>query len=247
MLNRSKCIILVPVYTHVEQACEESLQKLERAGYTVWRQNAGAAIDVARCKLAMRALRAGYEEIMWIDSDIAFDEEAVETLRDHELPLVGGLYPKKAQRAFSFHVDASTLRVGTIGSLVEVTYGATGFLHTRREIYEKMKTRLQLPLCNEDFDESFYPFFLPQIIPHKKGHWYLAEDYSFCQRARDCGYKILLDSTIRLWHIGSYAYSWEDACGDRQRFDSFHFDLDRPNSAKQVEDQAPDGAESETK
>jgi GT2 family glycosyltransferase len=38
------------------------------------------------------------------------------------------------------------------------------------------------------------------------GPWYLAEDYAFCERARQCGFKIMADTTIRLWHIGEYAY-----------------------------------------
>ncbi len=33
-------------------------------------------------------------------------------------------------------------------------------------------------------------------------------------------------TSIRLWHIGDYAYSWEDAGIDRQRFGDFHFLLD---------------------
>ena len=59
--------------------------------------------------------------------------------------------------------------------------------------------------------------------PHSKGHWYLADDYSFCERARQCGYKIMADTSIRLWHIGEYAYGWEDAGLDRPRHDSFLF------------------------
>ena len=44
--------------------------------------------------------------------------------------------------------------------------------------------------------------------------WYLAEDFAFCERARQCGYTILADTTIRLGHIGSCEYSWEEAGSD---------------------------------
>jgi hypothetical protein len=59
------------------------------------------------------------------------------------------------------------------------------------------------------------PFFQPQVIPDGDGHWYLAEDYSFCYRARQCGFRIMADTTIRLLHVGTYAYGWEDAGGSR--------------------------------
>jgi hypothetical protein len=66
-----------------------------------------------------------------------------------------------------------------------------------------------------------FPFFLPMIRRIEEGHWYLAEDYAFCQRARDCGYRIFADASIRLWHIGTYRYGWEDAGMERQRFGTF--------------------------
>jgi hypothetical protein len=59
--------------------------------------------------------------------------------------------------------------------------------------------------------------------PQSKACWYLSEDYSFCERARQCGYKIMADTSIRLWHIGDYRYGWEDAGQDRPRHDSFLF------------------------
>ena len=60
-------------------------------------------------------------------------------------------------------------------------------------------------------------------IRRTAGPWYLAEDYAFCERARQCGYKIMADTSIRLWHIGEYAYGWEDAGLERVRHDSFLF------------------------
>jgi len=58
------------------------------------------------------------------------------------------------------------------------------------------------------------------------GHWYLAEDHAFCHRARLCGFPIIADTTIRLWHVGDYGYSWEDAGIDRQRYEDFDFQFE---------------------
>ncbi len=65
------------------------------------------------------------------------------------------------------------------------------------------------------------PFFQPMVLMAERGPWYLAEDYAFCERARQCGFKIMADTSIRLWHIGEYAYGWEDAGQERPRHDSF--------------------------
>jgi predicted O-methyltransferase YrrM len=60
------------------------------------------------------------------------------------------------------------------------------------------------------------------------GHWYLAEDYAFCERVRACGYHIFADTTIRLWHIGTYRYGWEDAGIEQQRYRTFTLNFGDP-------------------
>jgi hypothetical protein len=44
------------------------------------------------------------------------------------------------------------------------------------------------------------------IVGEGEEVWYLYEEYSFCERARRCGFCIWADASIRLWHIGSYRY-----------------------------------------
>ncbi len=84
-----------------------------------------------------------------------------------------------------------------------------------------IQEQLRLPMCNERFGVPLLPFFHPMLHACDDGHWYLAEDWAFCERARQCGYQIVADTTVRLWHIGSYAFGWEDAGMDRRRFDTF--------------------------
>ena len=81
---------------------------------------------------------------------------------------------------------------------------------TRRVVYERMRTEQALPWCNQHFDRPIVPYFLPLLIPHRGGQWYLPEDYAFCERARQCGFQVMADTSIRLEHLGRYAYTWED-------------------------------------
>jgi hypothetical protein len=71
-LPPSPCVILVPIGSSIDPACEEGLRELERRGYGVWRVRGYSAIDAARNQLATDALARGYQELMWIDSDIVF-------------------------------------------------------------------------------------------------------------------------------------------------------------------------------
>lgn len=223
----AKCVILVPVAHHIEPACEDALRTLEWRGYTVRRVRGYSAIDQGRNQIASDALRDGFEELLWIDSDIGFEPDAVERLRSHGLPIACGVYPKKAKRSFALNFSAGTKQVsfGSGGGLIEIPYAGAGFLHTRREVYHAVQQRFRLPACNERFGPSMIPFFQPLVIPDGAGHWYLAEDYSFCHRARECGYRIMADTTIRLTHIGSYHYGWEDAGGERPRHGDYTFHI----------------------
>lgn len=222
-LDPRKCVILVPFGGQIYPHCERALKELERRGYPVWRVGGYAAIDQGRNQMATDALAKGFEETMWIDADIDFHPDAIDRLRSHNLPIVCGIYPQKGKRALACHIMPGTpqLTFGRDGGLVELLYGATGFLLVRREAYLTIQHKLRLPVCNELFGSPMIPFFHPMITPQEDGQWYLAEDYAFCQRARMCGYRIMADTTIRLWHIGNYAYGWEDAGMERERVGSF--------------------------
>jgi hypothetical protein len=98
-------------------------------------------------------------------------------------------------------------------------------LLVRRRVYEDMRVRLDLPWCNERFGRPLVPFFRPLIMTDDAGPWYMSEDYSFCERARRCGYRVWADTTIRLHHLGQHGYTWEDAGGALPRFDTYHFDV----------------------
>ncbi len=226
-LDATRCVILVPVGHHIEPACDDALRSLERRGYAVRRVRGYSAIDQGRNQISTNALADGFEELMWIDSDIAFEPDAIDRLRSHNLPISCAVYPKKGKHAFASNFSGATKQVvfGKRGELVEIPYAGAGFLHTRREVYEAVRDHYRLPACNERFGRPMIPFFQPMVVPDGAGHWYLAEDFAFCHRVRECGYQIMADTTIRLKHIGSYLYSWEDAGGERDRFANFTFNI----------------------
>ncbi len=225
-LDPARCVVLVPVGGSIVPACEEALAELERRGYPVRRVRGYSAIDQGRNQMATDAMADGFDETMWIDSDVGFDPDDVDKLRRHNVPIACGIYPQKGRRVLACHVLPGTEKLifGDEGGLTEILYAGTGFLLVRREAYETIHQKLQLPLCNERFGgRPMVPYFQPMSHPDATGHWYLAEDFSFCQRARQAGFKIHADTSVRLLHFGNYGYGWEDAGMELQRFRTFHF------------------------
>ncbi|MBS2012199.1 MAG: hypothetical protein JST00_04900 [Deltaproteobacteria bacterium] len=227
MIAREKCVVLVPVAHTVEPLCERGLQELERRGYRVCRVRGHSDIGRGRSEMATRALDEGYEAIMWIDADVVFIPDDVDALLASGHPVVGGVYPVKGQRRIAVRPLAGTkdLTFGEEGDVVEVMYTATGFLLTRREVYERMQTELALPRCGAG-DDSVVPYFLSVVVPDGDGMAYLSEDFSFCHRAREIGHHVMVDTRVRLGHVGSYVYTVEDAGRDRVLHASYRYIVD---------------------
>jgi hypothetical protein len=206
----NKCVILVPVSHHIEPACDEALRELERRGYTVWRRWGYSAIDQGRCLMAQQALDAGFEELFWIDADVAFWPGDVEKVRSLGKSVVAAAYPVKGWPTMTIEPmdKKSPIFFGPHTEPIELRYAATGFLYTHARVYR----RIQL------LSEAMQPVLIwgqhkavPWFYPILTGGEYLGEDFAFCWRAREAGFQILLDPSIRLAHIGRYSYSWEFA------------------------------------
>ncbi|GAA5063159.1 hypothetical protein GCM10023318_47510 [Nocardia callitridis] len=242
VLDPARCVILVPVTDKIEPACARGLFELERQGYTVWRLYGSSAIDQARSQMATDALAAGFEELMWIDADIDFPFDAVNRLRALDLPVACAIYAKKGRRELVVHFEPGTeqLVFGRGGGLIELKYAATGFLLTKRAVYEKIEAQEQLPTCNRQFGHPTVPYFLPMITEDGDNHWYLGEDYAFSERARRSGFAIVADTRIRLGHIGRETFSWEEAGNEIPRYKTYTYHLNRrPEKQDRSSDDEP--------
>lgn len=128
-LGNERCVILVPVAHRIEPDCETAIRQLEERGYPVRRVYGYAAVDQARNQIATNTLDEGFEELMWIDSDIVFDPNAVERLRSHQLPMCCGIYPKKGKRSFAcdFLEQTQVVSFGQQGGLMQIDRVGLGF------------------------------------------------------------------------------------------------------------------------
>lgn len=232
----AKCVILMPVSGAMEWATEITLINLMHEGYAIQKIYGCANVDIARSQLASDALEQGFEELFWIDSDIGFTVDDFDRLRAHDLPLVCGLYPKKLKEgglAAILSDDTEELVFGEHGGLIEIKWAGTGFLYTKRCVYDDIKVKLALPDCMIGKKSTINPYFMPFVIKYSQGngdkdtYLYLGDDTSFCERARQVGYKVYADTTIRLDHIGKYRYSWEDIAGTRDRYSTLSCQIKR--------------------
>ena len=213
MKNPEKLIVIVPHQDRIVPEVDASLRELERLGVRVHRAPHQSQIDTARCLLATQALAAGYEEILWIDSDVGFQVADVERLRGHGLLLVGGIYVKKGatQLASSNVPETKSMVFEPTAAPLEVLYLPGGFLYTQAKVYEAIERKFELPTCNRfSAVTKLVPYFQPMVVREASEAIYLGEDYAFCHRAREAGIRVVADPGIRLTHYGQYGWTVED-------------------------------------
>lgn len=208
-----RSVALVPYYSTVEKECDEGLRGLGLAGVVVHRASF-SAIDLLRSVMLSQALQQGFDRFLFIDADIGFDPADALRLLARPEPVVAGIYVKKTGLEYSGAFAAGVDRV-VFGSaapgLYPMLYASTGFLCIRAEVLHRMIDELKLPLCHWGPVKDFYPFFLPLCVPDGRGGTrYLTEDYSFSHRLHQIGVTPMADTTIKLYHIGRYGFSFED-------------------------------------
>lgn len=146
------------------------------------------------------ASKCNADYLMFIDSDMVFPSYGISRLMSREKDIIGGLYVRKTddhkplifgfdkaknfREIFDFPPD-EPFQVDGIG---------TGFLLIHKRVLQKFA------------DDAVFPFSII-YAPNKKE---LGEDLSFCHKARNMGFEIWCDPTIRLGHIGTTTYDISD-------------------------------------
>lgn len=142
-----------------------------------------------------------YDYIMWVDSDIGdWNLKKVKTLASHNFDIVAGLYKMDNKTQYTvvedwdkkYFEENGTFKFLTDYDLknkpdtFEVAYSGFGFMLIKKGVFEKIT----------------YPWFEPKF--HKIGsncYDFSSEDVSFCIKAREAGFKIIVDQTVHVSHI----------------------------------------------
>lgn len=184
----AKILICVPCMDEVAAGFAQSLAMLQKGGNeTAIMFQVGSLVYEARNKLAKQAIEMGAEWTMWFDSDMIFQPDTMIRLLKHDAPFISGAY---FRRSPPYHLvafdecDTENRKWSDLKLPKEtVSCGGVGF----GCVLVKTEVLLSVAAKYKTWFEPMNGF---------------GEDLSFCWRARECGYDILLDPTITCGHIG---------------------------------------------
>ena len=162
----------------------------------------------ARNGVVAAFLASDCDDLVFIDSDIAWAAEDLARLLSHDTPLVAGTYRRKSED-ISFTVqfeDGNALRDRASGLLRAKRVGA-GFLRLRRDCLTRMVAAYpalvyQPPPISGDANPRS-ALFDTSLADGE----FVGEDYTFCDRWRAVGGVVWVDPEIRLRHIGGGSYA----------------------------------------
>lgn len=176
--------------------------------YSVQTLTNESLISRARNTLTAKFLsNTDYTHLMFIDSDIGWEGWHLLLLINHDLDIVGGLYPAKTL-PIKWVVNSITPSTGP-ADLVEVSKAGTGFLLVKRHVFESLKKHPDIKNYHNDIgldsalDNHMYNFFDTSV----RNQRYYSEDWTFCDNWRQLGGKIYIDKRILLTHTGYYNFN----------------------------------------
>ena len=156
----------------------------------------------ARNEMTASFLTTEHSHMMWIDADIEFEPKNIASLWNMEADVAVGVYAMKKpdKQWFAAWKDGALVKdLDQFNGPIEVDYAGTGFMMIRRNV---IKTLAAKAPSYEGPNGRVPALYMTPI--HDDG--FESEDYHFCRLAREAGFKIMMDPSVRLGHIGQFRY-----------------------------------------
>ena len=194
-----KTLICIPCMDMVHTEFMKSLLAMRRPGESKFTISCSSLIYDARNAMAKRAVRDGFDRVLWLDSDMTFDPDLMERLSarlDEGKEYVSGIYftrkapvrPVLYKECGYYEMDDGAVSPRAVwyddyprDSLFKVEATGFGCVMCTTDLIKRVGERFGLP-------------FAPMLG--------FGEDLSFCGRVSQLGAEMWVDSTIKCGHVG---------------------------------------------
>lgn len=187
-----KTLIAIPTSRNIEIECAASLIGMKRKGRIGVFAPTSYCIDASRNMIVEHALEIGYDYILWVDSDMIVPKDTLLKLLATDKDIVCGACSYKVlgnkdavakRKVCGRYKDIPLKEVRESKDLIELDATGFGCILTKVDVFRKLPK----------------PWF---IYKHDFG-----EDIYFSELAKEHGYQLWLDPSVRLGHIGKVNYN----------------------------------------
>ena len=199
MNETPKILIAVPCMDSVAAQFAQALAMLEKEGKCLVSFVIGSLIYNSRNDLARQALKLECDYILWLDSDMVFPPETLKYLlnemEETGTDMISGLYFRRCAPFSPVAFDTLEIKDGK-ASWTDYTGELTGLHEVGGVGFGCVLQKTDMLL---DMAARYGDFFGPIAN--------VGEDLAFCWRARQLGYKIMLDCNLKLGHVGHTVFT----------------------------------------
>jgi hypothetical protein len=190
--------------------CSMSILKnciaLMRNGHTVVPySNSDLYIDRSRNLCINLFLDSECSDVVFVDTDLEFDDDAILKLIKFDKDIVAGAYRyKKETVEFPITLDFSrnnNCKEEETG-LVFAKRAPTGLMRINRNVFGEMVSHYKMV----PDERGIYPFFETGMVFENDNNWY-GEDSAFCKKWVEMGGEIFVEPRINFTHIGTSEFS----------------------------------------
>ena|SRR3990167_5781 len=152
----------------------------------------GSVLHWNREELVKAAKRLNATHILFVDDDMVFEKDAASRLLARGKDIVGVHYNcRKFPPTTTVHMDEKKkkrIKRDNPSGFTTCDAVGTGFLLINLDIFKKLKE----------------PWFFWKT--NEQGEVVEGEDYWFCRIAKEAGFEVWVDLTIKVGHIGDYIF-----------------------------------------
>jgi len=221
---RSRSVyIATPIARHpVHQytfALAQTLLRLQALGIRAWVQTIVGLSNLARARnqLVAAFMASDFDDLLFIDDDVAWCANDVLSLLASDKDVIGGACRTKGPSTgrpdtyvrWCWQMLPGPLARDETGA-VEVKAIGTGFMKISRPVFSRMKAahpewkrqgRNNVQMSEAERTEYYQYFRFDPNDPEET-----SEDYDFCRSWRELGGAVWIDPTIELVHVGEFEY-----------------------------------------
>ncbi len=156
----------------------------------------------ARMEMVASFLTTDHTHLMFLDADIEFEPADVAKVWNLQADIGVGVYAmkKRDQQWYAAWKDGALVKdLDQFDGPIEVDYAGTGFMLIRRDV---ITTLAEKHGTYEGPNGRVPAIFMTPIY----NDCIESEDYHFSRIAREAGFKVVMDPSVRLKHWGQYAF-----------------------------------------
>ena len=221
----TRATVILCAWRNLLAETAECMLQLRDQGWGYVIKRGDALISRSRSIAVSNWYRQTEEDVfLMIDDDVVFEprgaEKVVELARQTRAIACAAYPVKDGTHLACRRFPGQEIVFGPDSAPVEIIYPATGFMAVHRDVIDAMvaaqtpEGRPHFPLCDAHGLSPMWPFFDTFVLTGPDGgSEYLSEDYAFGEVARQLGFKVWLDPSVTLFHMGYHPYHVHEMAG----------------------------------